>query len=51
MDTVFVVLVVLFACAVGGGIYLYLERQARRMHTRFVELPTGMRFECQAFSA
>lgn len=51
MGVLFVVFAVLFACAVGGGIYFYLERQARRMRTRFVELPTGMRFECQAFSA
>lgn len=51
MGVLFLIFAVLFACAVGGGIYYYLERQARRMRTRFIELPTGMRFECQAFSA
>lgn len=51
MDIVLLVLVTVFACAVGGGIYAYLEYQARRIRTRFVELPGGMRFECQTFSA
>lgn len=51
MDVLILVAATLFACSVGGGIYFYLERQARRMRTRFVELPTGMRFECEAFSA